>query len=216
MIITIDGPAGAGKSSVARAVAERLGFDYLDTGALYRAVALAVIEAGLADGDADAIGDLVAGLNIEARGDRILLGGRDVSSRIRDGDVTEAVARISTIPAVRTALVGIQRAAAQNGNVVMEGRDLGTVVVPDADLKVYLTASLEERAERRARQEGVALDGAGLARIRDSIRQRDELDSTRGQSPLTQAEDAVRVDSTELSQEEVVNHIAAIAGSRNG
>jgi cytidylate kinase len=215
VIIAIDGPAGAGKSSVARALADRLGFNYLDTGALYRAAALAVLEEGLVEKDGAEIASLVQGLDIACSNGRVTLGGRDVSARVRDDDVTEAVPSVSAVPGVRSALARIQRAAAHSGNVVMEGRDLGTVVVPDADLKIFLTASLDERARRRARQQGVSEIGPEFESIKAAIAERDTYDSTRGHSPLKRAEDAILVDSTEMSEEEVVRHIAALAAAHS-
>lgn len=214
MIIAIDGPAGAGKSSVARAVAERLGFDYLDTGGLYRAAALAVLEAGLVGGDPHAIEALVQSVSIHTDDTRVILNGRDVSDRIRDDDVTKAVPSISAMPAVRSSLVGVQRAVADSADVVMEGRDLGTVVVPDADLKIFLTASIEERARRRAGQIGVPESGERWEAIKSSIETRDRTDSTRGHSPMRRAEDAVWLDTTDLAEEDVVRHIAELAEAR--
>lgn len=210
MIIAIDGPAGAGKSSVAQALADRLGFDLLDTGALYRAAALAVLEAGVAGNGGSEIDALVKGLSIRSDGKTVTLNGRDVTDRIREGDVTEAVPSISAIPGVRSALIGLQRSAALAGNVVMEGRDLGTVVVPEADLKVFLTASLDERARRRARQVGVHESGPEFEAIKSSIEERDRTDSTRGHSPLRRADDAVLLDTTHMTEGEVVQHIAEL------
>ena len=215
MIIAIDGPAGAGKSSVARAVAERLGFRYLDTGGLYRAVALAVIENGLDGRDEAKIRGLLRKLSITSDESRVTIDGRDVADRIRDDDVTALVPSISALPGVRTALTEVQRAAARSGDVVMEGRDVGTVVVPDAELKVYLTADLDERARRRARQIGCP-DPGRLPEIRESIESRDATDSTRGHSPLKRAQDAVLVDSTDMSEEEVIEHITNLARARAG
>jgi CMP/dCMP kinase len=216
MIVAIDGPAGAGKSTVARAVADRLGFRYLDTGALYRAAALAVLEAGLGGAAQPAIEGLVQGLSITADGDRVIVDGRDVGGRIRDEDVTQAVPAISAMPGVRAALAEVQRLAADGGDLVMEGRDLGTVIVPGADLKVFLTASLDERARRRARQVGELEAAPRIDAIKASIRARDESDSTRGHSPLKRAEDAVLVDSTGMSEQEVVDRIIELVRTRRG
>ena len=216
MIVAIDGPAGAGKSTVARAVADRLGFGYLDTGALYRAAALAVLEAGLGGAAQPAIEGLVQGLSITADGDRVMVDGRDVGGRIRDEDVTQAVPAISAMPGVRAALAEVQRRAADSGDLVMEGRDLGTVIVPGADLKVFLTASLDERARRRARQVGELEAGPRIDAIKASIGARDESDSTRGHSPLKRAEDAVLVDSTGMSEQEVVDCIIELVRSQRG
>jgi cytidylate kinase len=215
MIVAIDGPAGAGKSTVARAVADRLGWRYLDTGGLYRAAALAVLEGGLGTADRSTIEDFVGGLEIATDGGRVTIDGRDVGDRIRDEKVTEAVPAISALPGVRAALAEVQRSAAR-GDIVMEGRDLGTVVVPDADLKVFLTASLDERARRRASQLGEVATGPRLHAIKRSIGARDETDSTRGQSPLKRAQDAVLVDSTGMSEDEVVDRIIELVRARRG
>jgi cytidylate kinase len=214
VIVAIDGPAGAGKSSVARAVASSLGFAYFDTGALYRAVSLAALERGVDVADDPALGRLARAVKVEMEDGRVLLDGTDVTARIRDRDVTDAVSAVSAVPGVRAGLAELQREAAAKGNLVIEGRDIGTEVVPDADLKVFLTASLEERARRRCRQLGVAPDPHVLEETRKSIAARDELDSTRAVSPLTQASDAVVVDSTEMALEEVVGHIVALVEGR--
>jgi CMP/dCMP kinase len=211
MIIAIDGPVGAGKSSIARRVAERLGFDYLETGALYRAVALAALEAGIPSNDHDGIAALARRLDVRPVAGRVLVDGQDVTERVRAADVTDAVPAISAIPAVRAALISGQRAAGEAGNVVMEGRDLGTVVVPDADVKVFLTASLEERARRRARQAGQTLQGEEFAELVSTIAARDASDSTRPDSPLRKADDAVVIDSTDMSENEVVDRILELA-----
>src|SRR5215204_3321794 len=154
MVIAIDGPAGAGKSTVARAVAKRLGFTYLDSGAMYRCVALAALERGADPGDGGAMGDLAASLAIALDGDRVELDGRDVSAAIREPRVTDASSVVSTHPAVRGAMVAEQRRLIAAGRYVAEGRDIGTVVSPEAPLKVFLTASPQERARRRAEQMG--------------------------------------------------------------
>lgn len=211
MIIAIDGPAGAGKSSVARAVAHRLGFRYLDTGAMYRAVALAVLERGLSPAQTERIAALADGLDVDATDGLVSLAGRDVTQRVRDGDVTAIVPAVSAIAGVRSALARRQRGAAQRGDVVIEGRDIGTAIVPDADVKVFLTASLEERARRRSNQLGLPGDEVTLESMVKSIAARDAADSTRSESPMEAAPDAVVVDTTELSPEEVVERIVAMA-----
>jgi CMP/dCMP kinase len=216
MIVAIDGPAGAGKSSVARRVAERLGFGYLDTGALYRAAALAALEAGVDVGDREKVEALMDDIDVTADDGRVTLDGRDVSKRIRGLDVTEAVPSISAMPGVREALKDLQRTVAHAGNVVMEGRDLGTVVVPDADVKVFLTASLDERARRRARQLGSSEAGPEFDSIRTSIEERDTTDSSRGHSPLRQAKDAVRLDTTEMTEDQVIGRIVDLVESSRG
>ncbi len=209
MIVAIDGPAGAGKSTVARLVAEALGLDYLDTGAMYRAVALAVLEAGLEVNDRHSVGGLAGELSIEARGSQIFLNGKDVTDRIRDPDVTAAVSIVAADPEVRKSMVAQQRAAAASG-VVMEGRDIGSAVVPDAELKIFLTASLAERATRRWKELGDE-DPASLARIEASIAARDNRDSERDTSPLVKTADAIEVDTTGRSIEDIVDEIVAHA-----
>jgi cytidylate kinase len=209
MVIAIDGPAGAGKSSVARALAAELGFTYLDSGAMYRCVALATLEAG-ADPDAGAaVAEIAADLEIELEGGRVLLDGRDVSARVREAEVTAAASRVSVHPAVREAMVARQRALIGAGRYVAEGRDIGTVVSPEAPLKVFLTASEEERARRRAAQSGEDPE-AVLA----SQRRRDARDTGRSHGALRVAPDAVEIDTTGLSPEQVVARVAALARER--
>ncbi|MQA98946.1 MAG: (d)CMP kinase [Actinobacteria bacterium] len=204
-VIAIDGPAGAGKSTVAQAVAERMGFDYLDTGAMYRAVALETLRRGVDPDDAAAVGRIASEIDLRVTGERIFIGVEDVSRKIRSAEVTRAVSLVSTHPEVRTQMVRRQREVAAGRNVVVEGRDIGSVVFPDADAKVYLTASIEERARRRTDQ--LALDRDLLEEIRTDLWRRDEVDSTRPESPLTRAPDAVEVDSTDKTVEQVVDEI---------
>ena len=199
MVIAIDGPAGAGKSSVARAAAERLGFTYLDTGAMYRAVAFR----SKTDGTHPAEVARAARLEL---GERVLLDGEDVTERIREPWVSEASSRVSADPGVREALVDQQRRLLGEGDWVAEGRDIGTVVMPDAEVKVFLTASPEERARRRAVQLGT--DAAVVLKEQTM---RDERDRSREHSPLAPAADAVPVDTTGLSLEQVVDQIVTLA-----
>ncbi|WP_320669915.1 (d)CMP kinase [Patulibacter defluvii] len=206
MLVAIDGPVGAGKSTVARAVAQRLGFTYLDTGAMYRCVALAAIE----DESADHVRE-VAVLHIDFEGDRVLLNHSDVTDAIRAPEVSSRSSQVAADPAVREALVDRQRKLTARGDWVAEGRDIGTVVRPDAELKVFLTASDEERAARRAAQTGRPLEQE-LA----DLRERDLRDRTREASPLRQADDAVEVDTTGLAFEAVVDRIAALATEVRG
>jgi CMP/dCMP kinase len=198
MVVAIDGPAGAGKSTVARAVAERLGFTYLDTGAMYRAVALA------ADGHEDDVAAVAEAADISL-GDRVLLDGRDVTDAIRTPDVTERSSRVSAMPAVRAALVRKQRALLAEGDWVAEGRDIGTVVCPDAQVKVFLTASPEVRARRRAAQIGEDYETV----LADQA-VRDRRDSERDHSPLVPAPDAVPVDTSDLDLDGVLEQIATL------
>ena len=209
MVIAIDGPAGAGKSSVARGVAAALGFTYLDSGAMYRCVALAAIERGEDPDDAEGIGALARSLEIGLDGERVELDGRDVSAAIREAPVTEAASRVSVHPPVREAMVASQRRLIASGRYVAEGRDIGTVVSPDSPLKVFLTASPEERARRRAAQ-----SGEGEAAVLAAQRRRDERDETREHSALQPAADAVELDTTGRSEEEVVARVVALARER--
>jgi cytidylate kinase len=213
--ITLDGPSGTGKSSVARQVAQRLGAHYLDTGAMYRAATVAVLDAGVALDDKVAVARAVSEAAIEvgtdARREKVTVDGVDVRKRIRGAEVTRAVSPVSAVPAVRRLLVARQRdLVAVAGAVVVEGRDIGTVVLPDATLKIYLTASPEVRAQRRAAQLGVT-DPDKIAALAADLRRRDDYDSRRADSPLRPAEDAVVVDSTHLAQEETVDKVVALA-----
>jgi CMP/dCMP kinase len=209
MVIAIDGPAGAGKSSVARAVAEELGFTYLDSGAMYRCVALAALEAGIDLDDGEALGALARGLEIELDGRRVLLGERDVSAAIREPRVTAAASQVSVHPQAREAMVARQRRLIAAGNYVAEGRDIGTVVSPEAPLKVFLTASDEERARRRAAETGEDFES-----VLDAQCRRDARDTEREHGALRAAADAVELDTTGLSLEEVVGRVVGLARER--
>jgi CMP/dCMP kinase len=203
-VVAIDGPAGAGKSTVARAVADRLSFTYLDTGAMYRAVAFTAAERGRAPAA------IAAELRIEP-GERIRVDGRDVSDEIRTPEVSEAASRAASDPAVRSAVAAQQRRLLETGDWVAEGRDIGTVVAPDAEVKVFLTADPAERARRRAAELG--LDERTVL-AEQAIR--DERDSTREHSPLQPAPGAVVIDSTDMTLPEVVERIAALALGASG
>jgi len=209
MVIAIDGPAGAGKSSVARGVAAALGFTYLDSGAMYRCVALAGVERGADLGDPEAMGALARSLAVSFDGPTVLLDGEDVSAAIREPRVTEASSLVSVHPGVREAMVAGQRELIAAGRYVAEGRDIGTVVSPDSPLKVFLTASEEERARRRAEQ-----TGDDFAEVLAAQRERDERDATREHSALRAAEDAVELDTTALTLNEVVVRIVTLAQER--
>jgi len=209
MVIAIDGPAGAGKSSVARAVAAELGITYLDSGAMYRCVALAAIETGADLDDGAALGALAADLEVELDGRRVLLDGRDVSAAIRAPRVTAAASRVSVHPGVREAMVERQRQLIAAGDYVAEGRDIGTVVSPEAPLKVFLTASDEERARRRAAETGEDFES-----VLDAQRRRDVRDTEREHGALRAAADAVELDTTGLGLEEVVGRVVAMARER--
>jgi len=210
-VIAIDGPAGAGKSTVARAVALRLGFEYLDTGAMYRTLALAALEQKTDLGDEDALTELAKSIDIELEDDVVTLNGTDVSSAIRSDDVTAIVSKVAAVEGVRRAMAARQRARAEGGNLVMEGRDIGSAVVPAADVKIFLTASRDERAHRRARQLGLATDEMSLEELARSIEQRDRADAERKASPFVRASDAVVVDSTGKDIGTVVEEIATAA-----
>lgn len=209
MVIAIDGPAGAGKSSVARGVAAALGFTYLDSGAMYRCVALAGLERGAPLDDPEAIGELARALRIELGDGGVRLDGREVGAAIRTPQVTEAASRVSVHPQVREAMVAGQRRLIEAGRYVAEGRDIGTVVSPEAPLKVFLTATAEERARRRAAQSGED-ESAVLA----AQRRRDARDEGREHSALRAAPDAVEIDTTGLAEEEVVARVVALARER--
>ncbi len=220
MIVAIDGPAGSGKSTVAHAIAERCGITYLDTGAMYRSVTLACLQRGVDVADADAVAALAQGVRIEfgsnEGGQTVLLDGVDVTSAIRTPEVDRTVSAVSAIPAVRAAMVSLQRAVGEAGDVVAEGRDIGTVVYPNAEVKVFLTADATARAHRRAVQRAgkdAATDASATAdadaerAILADLKRRDELDSTRKEAPLRPAEDAHHIDSSQMGVEEVVAEV---------
>lgn len=220
-VIAIDGPAGTGKSTVAGRLAERVGAHYLDTGAMYRAATLAALRAGVAPDDDPAVADVVGPVEIRLEaGDGgntvVWLDGDDVSREIRTDEVTAAVSAVSANPVVRTKLVDLQRAHAGDDVLVVEGRDIGTVVFPNAALKVYLTATPEARAERRHRQNLAAGRASDLNAVLESVNRRDHLDSTRAVSPLRAADDAVQVDTSDLTLEQVLDRLAELAGERIG
>jgi cytidylate kinase len=201
MIIAIDGPAGSGKSTLGRMLARALNLLYIDTGSMYRAVALATIDAALDPANTAAVTDLAQTVDMDLEGDpdslRVWLEGRDVTERIRDDDITAMSSIVSTIPGVRRAMVARQRELGKRG-AVMNGRDIGTVVFPDADIKFFLDAVPEERAERRLKEDQVSNPGATLEQTLAEITERDRRDSTRADSPLKVASDAIVIDSTGL------------------
>jgi cytidylate kinase len=209
MVIAIDGPAGAGKSTVARGVAEALGFTYLDSGAMYRAVALAALRNGVDPDDGEALGELARRLEIRLADGRVTLDGEEVTDRIREPAVTEAASKVSVHPAVRQAMVRRQRDLIDAGRYVAEGRDIGTVVSPDAPLKVYLTASAEERARRRA-----AESGEDESEVLEAQSERDARDTEREIGSLRQADDAELIDTTGLDVADVVDRVVALARRR--
>lgn len=207
-VIAIDGPSGSGKSTVARGVAAALGLHVLDTGAMYRSVTLAALEEDVNLTDADACATVARDCRVELEDRTVRLNGRDVSGPIRGPEVTAAVSTVSAYPAVRAELVARQRAwVAQRGGGVVEGRDIGTVVFPEASLKVFLTASDEERARRRQRDEVAAARAVAVNEVRDALARRDALDSGREASPLRAADDAVVLDTTGREADAVVAEI---------
>lgn len=203
VVIAIDGPAGAGKSTVGRALADRLDLEYLDTGAMYRAMTFAALRRGVVEGDLDEVAAMAPTVEMSFEDGLVIVDGVDATSEIRGREVTEAVSQISANPTVRQVLVERQRSwVVEHGGGVVEGRDIGTVVFPDADLKLYITASPRVRAERR-----VLELGGDVAEVEASIIKRDRVDSSRAHSPLAEAADAVIVDTTGLSIDEVVARI---------
>lgn len=210
-ILAIDGPGGAGKSTTARAVADALGFAYLDSGALYRCVALAALEAGISPDDDAALAALAPGLRIrQTENQHFELNDRDVTALLRTPQVSQAASRSSACPSVRRALIDIQRGAVLAPGTVAEGRDIGTVIFPDADLKVFLDAEPPERVQRRARELAArAASPEDIARVGEEMAERDRRDTTRTIAPLAKAADAIVLDSTFLPFEEVVARIVA-------
>jgi cytidylate kinase len=210
MVIAIDGPAGAGKSTVARAVADALGFTYLDSGAMYRSVALAGLEAGADLDDPAQMAEVAAALDLTMEDGRVTLGGRDVSEEIRTPRVSAAASRVSVHPEVRSEMVRRQRSLIEAGDYVAEGRDIGTEVSPDSPLKVFLTASPEERARRRAAENGESVEDVLAAQI-----ERDSRDREREHGALRPAGDSVEIDTTGLTVEEAAARVVEIARERS-
>lgn len=224
LIIAIDGPSGAGKSTLSKLLARRLCYLNLDTGAMYRCVALAAARQQVDFGDEAAIGALAAGLKINfhvgADGERVILNGEDVSAQIRTPEISLLTSRVSALKAVRTAMVALQRRLAAAGGVVLEGRDIGTVVFPDAEVKFFLLATPQERGRRRYRELKEKGHEVDLAQTIREVEARDEADSVREHAPLMQADDAVVIDSTGLSIDEVLGRmlqvIATVRQARSG
>ncbi|MUL48800.1 (d)CMP kinase [Mycobacterium sp. CBMA293] len=221
MVIAIDGPAGTGKSSVSTGLAHALGANHINTGAMYRLVTLAALRAGVDPADADAVVSVCEqpefSVSFDPDHDTSYLAGEDVSDEIRGEAVTQAVSAVSAVPAVRTLLVQRQRELiAEAGSVVVEGRDIGTVVMPDADLKIFLTASAEERARRRNAQNIANGLGDNYEAVLADVQRRDHLDSTRAVSPLQAADDAIVVDSSDMTQADVVAHLLDLVQQKVG
>jgi cytidylate kinase len=221
LIIAIDGPVGSGKSTLARRVAQMLGYVYVDTGAMYRALALKALRRGFAfDGNDENLVELARETRIDLRAEdgtqRVFLDHEDVTRAIRTPEVSQAASKIAVNPGVRHVLVAEQRRAGEQGGVVMEGRDIGSVVFPDAELKIFLTASPETRAERRWREHQQKGDAIDLQRTLEEIRERDRRDQARTTSPLVRAPDAVVVDSTAMESEEVARLVVMLAKDKAG
>ncbi len=219
-IIAIDGPAGAGKTTTAKEVARRLNFLHLDTGAMYRAIALKVLRSGTPLNRPDAIAAIAARTDVSLRyqnGDqRVLLDGEDVTDSLRSAEVTQAVTPVCEVPAVREKMVQLQRKAGEHGGVVAEGRDIGTVVFPNAELKIFMVADLDVRAKRRLQEIQRTGGNADLNEIAASIAERDRRDEQRADSPLQKAKDAVTLDTTSLSIEEQVEEILRLYRAYEG
>ncbi len=214
-VVAIDGPVASGKSTVARRVAERLGYLYLDTGAMYRAVGLLATEAGVSLDEEAAVLPVAAAAELRFDGDgRLFAGRRDVSDEIRTLEMGAAASRVSVLPGVRRLLVARQRELGSGADIVMEGRDIGTNVFPDADVKVFLTARPEVRAARRAAELRAKADDVDLDEVLAALVERDRRDSEREVAPLRRADDAVAVDTSGLTLDEVVDAVAAIVGER--
>ncbi len=218
IVIAIDGPAGAGKSTVAQKLAKRLGLLYVDSGATYRAAALKVIEAGVSADDEAAVGVLIDRAEIRCvttgASPAVLLDGKDVTAKLRSPEVTLAAAKVSRPPSVRQKLISLQRTFAREPGVVMEGRDIGTVVFPEARLKIFLKAEPEERARRRLKQDKSDGRKATLEQTAYEIGRRDQLDAERKLSPLVPAPDAIQIDSTQLQADDVIEQILILARER--
>ena len=219
LVIAIDGPVGSGKSTVARRVAELLGYTYIDSGAMYRAVALKALRKKISLNSAQELEVLASETRIDLRAEggtqRVLLDGEDVTAAIRSPEVSQAASKVAVIPGVRHVLVAEQRRAGKQGGVVMEGRDIGSVVFPDAELKIFLTASDEVRAQRRWREHQQKGDQIDLAKTLEEIHERDRRDAEREHSPLLRAEGATYVDSTAMEAEEVARLIVLLARERS-
>ena len=214
MVVAIDGPAGAGKSTIAKRVAERLGFTYIDTGAMYRAVALWALRQGVNPNDMHRMEQLALAAEIELSPGRILLNGEDVTEAIRRPEVSNGASKVAVIPGVRRAMVAKQRAIGERASVVMEGRDIGTVVFPGAEVKVFLDANPEERVRRRLRDVRATGEAITAGALAAQMKERDQRDSTRADAPLAQAPDAVYLDSSSLTVEEVEEAILKMVRAR--
>ncbi|MBM6874059.1 (d)CMP kinase [Fusobacterium mortiferum] len=215
-IVTVDGPAGSGKSTIAKIIAKKYGFTYLDTGAMYRMIALYALENSISLDDTEAVEDMLKNTKLDIIGNQFFLNGKDVSEEIRTPRVSAIVSPVSAIKEVRVKLVDLQREISKGKSVILDGRDIGTVVFPNGDVKIFLVASPEERAKRRLKEyeeKGVEAD---YESVLASIKERDYLDSTRKESPLKKAEDAHEIDSSTMSIDEVVETISKYIDEKIG
>lgn len=215
-IVTVDGPAGSGKSTIAKIIAKKYGFTYLDTGAMYRMIALYALENNISLDDTEAVEDMLKNTKLDIIGNQFFLNGKDVSEEIRTPRVSAIVSPVSAIKEVRVKLVDLQREISKGKSVILDGRDIGTVVFPNGDVKIFLVASPEERAKRRLKEyeeKGVEAD---YESVLASIKERDYLDSTRKESPLKKAEDAHEIDSSTMSIDEVVEAISKYIDEKIG
>jgi CMP/dCMP kinase len=216
VIIAIDGPSGAGKGTIARTLSQELGYRHIDTGAMYRAVAWRALRDGILLADEEAVAALAGRAAIVVDGAVVAIDGEDVARAIRTPEIDKAASAVARLPRVREVLVARQRELGSGGGVVMEGRDIGTVVFPDADVKIYLDASEEERARRRVNDTAHAGSQSGHAAVAEAIKARDTADSTRTASPLSMAPDAIRIDTTAMGIAEVVDRVLAIVREKLG
>ena len=214
LLIAIDGPSGAGKGTISRAIAEALGYRHVDTGAMYRAVGWKATDEGIPLDDEAAVSALARRAELVVEGGVVAIDGHDVTRAIRTPEIDKAATAVARLPKVREVLVARQRALGAEGGVVMEGRDIGTVVFPNADVKIYLDASAEERARRRAADTAHSGSQAGQAAVAEAIQARDKADTTRAISPLTLAPDAVHIDTTDMPVERVLNRVMALVESK--
>ena len=218
MKIAIDGPAGAGKSTISKETAKRLGFIYIDTGAMYRSVGLAALNAGVSTTDEEQLGRIISDIDISIKNvdntQRFYLCGEDVTEKIREPEVSVAASNVAVVPAVRLKLVELQRRMAENADVLMDGRDIGTYVLPNAELKIFLTASVDERARRRYEELCSKNVKTTLEAVKNDIIYRDKNDSEREFAPLKPAPDSVLLDTTDMTVEEVINKILDLIKER--
>lgn len=218
MKIAIDGPAGAGKSTISKETAKRLGFIYIDTGAMYRSVGLAALNAGISTTDEEELGKIISDIDISIKNvdntQRFYLCGEDVTEKIREPEVSVAASNVAVVPAVRLKLVELQRRMAENADVLMDGRDIGTYVLPNAELKIFLTASVDERARRRYEELCSKNVKTTLEAVKNDIIYRDKNDSEREFAPLKPAPDSVLLDTTDMTVEEVINKILNLIKER--